>query len=231
MDENESYIVKRQDLAEIIRSQNEQAIEGLLKDPLAVIAAAVNEYLLHPSAFASAGIRIAHAALKGTLFQQFATEIADLRQKGKLADDFSKNKYGYDTWVDLLKIIDDEVPDEDRLEALKAMFYAANGMKEADGERIVAYQLFQIAKKLSSNELLILKALWQQKLEGSTTHDANNFYLKCQAILGHGETDLIILGYSRLPELRLAESYRLTALGSTFCANIDKYRIDTGNKV
>ena len=38
------------------------------------------------------------------------------------------------------------------------MFYAVNKITATDGEKIAAYQLFQIAKKLTSGQLLYLKA-------------------------------------------------------------------------
>src|SRR5262249_8674650 len=136
----------------------------------------------------------------------------DLRTKGKLPVDFAEKKHGYNTWVDLLKLIDDECPDEDRLEALKAMFYAANKVNATDGERIVAYELFQIAKTLSANELLILRVLWELEKEGHGAIAAGQFYKEAQQRLGHTQTDLVILGFKNLPEKRLAESYALTTL-------------------
>src|SRR5689334_15409740 len=134
MSEDESHIVKQRDLAEIIRAENSTALEEFLDDPLAVIAGAITETLAHgPKAFIGPVVRVAHAALKAKLFQQFSEEIKDLREKGKLKDNFAEQKYGYNTWVELLGIIDDDVPDEDRLEALKAMFYAANKISAKDG--------------------------------------------------------------------------------------------------
>jgi hypothetical protein len=42
-------------------------------------------------------------------------------------------------------VIDNETPDEDRLEALKAMFYSVNKINATEGERVAKAQLFQIA--------------------------------------------------------------------------------------
>ena len=229
MSDEETYIVKQRDLGDIIRMQNEGAIDEFMKDPLAVVCAAVNELLLHPSTFASTGIRVAHAALKGKMFQRLANEVKYWREKGKLPADFAEKKHGYNTWIDLLKIIDDECPDEDRLEALKAMFYAANAVSMVDGDRIVAYELFQIAKTLSSNELLVLNVLWEMTQKGWTTHQANvNVFCEhATKILGHQQTELIMLGYAQLPIKKLAENYSLTALGRKFCENIQTYRMES----
>ena len=43
--------------------------------------------------------------------------------------------------------------------SLKAMFYAVNKVGIEDGQRIAAYQLWQIAKVLTSGELLLLKTI------------------------------------------------------------------------
>ena len=41
------------------------------------------------------------------------------------------------------------------------MFLAANKVNASDAEKILGYQLFQIARRLTSNELLVLKATFQ----------------------------------------------------------------------
>jgi HEAT repeat protein len=226
-----SFILKKRDLAKIIRNREETAIEELMKDPLAVMAAAVNDMLLHPTTFASTGIRIAHAALKGKMFQQFATEVIDLREKGKLPEDFSKNKNGYKTWIDLLKIIDDEAPDEDRLEALKAAFYAANKINSTDSESIIAYEVFQIAKELKSNEILVLRAYWiiwnDEQLRPQLA--IHNYQQQLQKQLGGIPCELIQAGVHKLNEKRLVSNQVLTALGNELCGSIHKYRIDIKN--
>lgn len=244
MSDKESFIIKRRDLAEIIQSQDKGAIEEFMKDPLSVIAGAVNEYLLHPSIFGSAAVRVAHAILKGKMFEQLASEVKYLRDKGKLPEDFADKKYGYQSWVDLLKIIDDEAPDEDRMEALKAMFYASNKVNVADGQRIVDYQLFQIAKKLSSNHLMVLKAAYElhqdgrqlSRLGGNTSY--RDWANVVAGLVGHNLADLIEHADPLLVEnqlfsprfdsggIRIAPK-RLTELGVKFCKNIEAYKIDT----
>ena len=82
-------------------------------------------------------------ALKAKLFEQLSREIKDLRDKGKIPDDFAEERNGFQSWVELMTIIDEESPDPERLAALKAMFYAVNKVNAEDSERILAYQLFQ----------------------------------------------------------------------------------------
>ena len=55
---------------------------------------------------------------------------------------------------------------------MKAMFLPANEINAADGASILAYQLFQIAKSLTSSQLLLLKSVFngcQDYLRGAQT--------------------------------------------------------------
>jgi len=156
MSESESYIVKKRDLAEIIRLEDASALEEFLAQPLMAIAEATTALL--PGSLLPAVGRIVQGALKGKIFEQVTGEVRQLREKGRIPDDFAAKKYGFKSWVELLAILDEEVPDEDRLDALKAMFYSVNKINVTDGERIANYQLFQIAKRLTSGQLLLLRA-------------------------------------------------------------------------
>ena len=242
MAENETYIVKKRDLAEIIHSADPGALEAFLDDPVAVIAQATLEMLSHgPIALAGPAVRIVQGALKGSMFRQLAKEIKDLREKGKIDEDFSRNKYSFQSWVELLTIIDEDRPDEDRLETLKAMFFAVNKVKANDGERILGYQLFQIAKKLTSNELLVLKAVYEIHKSGSagTLLSFREWANIVSGRLGHSLTSLIDHADSALVANRLlsdryssdrsgihGQNFRLTDLGLKFCENIEHYRIE-----
>ena len=114
-----------------------------------------------PKQLAVYGGKIAQAALKGHLFEEVAREVNRLREKGKIDENFGETKYGYQSWVQLLTIIDNECPDPDRLEALKAMFFSVNRVNAADWEKVLAYQLFQIAKEVTSSQLLLMKACYE----------------------------------------------------------------------
>jgi hypothetical protein len=97
------------------------------------------------------------------LYQQVGREIKWLRDEGKIPDDFAdeaKNRYGFMSWIELLTAINEQVPDADRLEALKAMFYGANKINAPDAEKVLSYRLLLIAKRLTSGELLLLRTLY-----------------------------------------------------------------------
>jgi hypothetical protein len=60
--------------------------------------------------------RIIQAIFKAQLFQQVSREIQDLREKGKIPNDFAEKPYGFDSWVELFRVIDEEVPNEEKLD-------------------------------------------------------------------------------------------------------------------
>lgn len=241
--EEKTYVVKRRDLAEIIHSADASALEVFLDEPTPVIAGAITELLSKgPVGLAGPAVRIVQGALKGVLFKQLAKEVHHFKEKGQFDESFGDRKYGFQTWVELLTVIDEDAPDEDRLEAMKAMFYSANKINATDGEQIVGYQLFQIAKRLSSNELLVLRAAHELFRKGPM-RPGSGFRHWATAVaqqLGHNVTSLIehadnalvdnqLLSERGLPDrsgIQLSDKWRLTDLGIRFCENIERYQID-----
>jgi hypothetical protein len=200
----------------------------------------------------SAG-RIVQAILKAKLYQQVSQEIKELRDKGKIPDDFSdeiKYKYGAQSWVDLLKTIDEEPPDVDLLEALMAMFYGVNKVNATDEQRVLGYRLFQTAKRLNSGELLLLRTLYdalrKQRYENGTI-PLTKWAEKIAKLQGHNLSALVLKDEHALLEEGLISDYldatvtranqtvwegnaRLSDLGIAFCKNIETYRVDTGRE-
>jgi hypothetical protein len=242
--DGESYIIKPKDPSAIIRLQDSAVIEQLLENPPAVLAELLAGWFSVGNGFmAAAGCRIAQAAFKGRVFQQFASEFKQLRDKGKIPDDFVGKKYGYKSWVELVTILDEELPDEDRLEALNAMFYSVNKIGVADSERIANYQLFQIAKRLTSGQLLLLKVAHERATEAgflpNATLGANNWLELLAQKLGHRITGLVEQDERVLMQngLLTGRSWsdgsgindgngRLTPLAFKFCENLKTYRTD-----
>ena len=164
-------------------------------------------------------------------------EVSAWRKAGRIPEDFSGRESGYQTWVELLVEIDSNPIDADRLKAMKAMFLAANRIDATDGQSILAYQLFEIAKKLSSGELLVLKAA--REVQGSGPDSAQNWLAKISNVLGHGLTALVALHERVLVDWDLLSprvdqgmavnliNGRLTHLGRAFCRNIEQYEIES----
>jgi hypothetical protein len=231
-----SFIIKPKDPASILRLQDPTVIEQLLENPPAVLAELLAGWFASGNGFmAAAGCRIVQAAFKGRIFQQFAKEFSDLKQNGKIAEDFNERPYGYKSWVELLTILDEETPDAERVEALKAMFYSVNKISTTDGERIANYQLFRITKKLTSSQLLLLRILYEEFK--SKRHLVQGWRWKDAAAkgLGHSVFDLISMDEQILVSEGLMthptpigseDSARLTGLGKKLCESIETYHMD-----
>lgn len=198
---------KKEDLELTLRTQNADALSEFLDKPAVHIAETITGALAEgmKGVAASAG-RLVQGALKLQLLTQFGREINYFRERGKIRNDFAKDKYGFQSWVELIAVIDSEAPDEDRLKAMKATFFAINQINQSDGEKIATYQLFRIAKRLTSGQILILKAAYELS-EGNifprgSMHTAD-WLRHIAEHLGHGIVSLIDHEDKALTDLHL----------------------------
>jgi hypothetical protein len=239
---DESFILqKREDLELTPRTQNADALSRFLDEPATRIAEIVTGALGEgmKGVAMSAG-RLVQGALKVQLLTQFAREINYFRERGKIEEDFAKDKYGFQGWVELIAVIDSETPDEDRVKAMKAAFFAINRINSRDGDRIASYQLFRIAKRLTSGQILILKAAYELSKTNAFPRGAMNADTWFQQIanhLGHGLVSLVehedksltdyYLLNRRSSEVRGSgvdgTNARLTDFGLRLCKMIEEY--------
>jgi hypothetical protein len=126
-----------------------------------------------------------------------------------------------------------------------AMFYGANKVNATDGEHMLSYRLFQIAKRLNSGELLLLKTLYDSRRSGdyeSQTMRLADWASKVAKTQSHGISSLVIKEEQTLVKEHLISGYedatvtpinqvvrveRLTDLGKAFYRNIEVYRVET----
>jgi hypothetical protein len=113
----------------------------------------------------------------------------------------------------------------------------------SDGERIAAYQLFQIAKKLTSGQLIYLRACYELYKPGDYRNSANvpehQWFELVSRHMGHTVLGLLNLDDAALAEFELLtrryrdsggvnnQNARLSDLGINFCKNIETYRLET----
>jgi hypothetical protein len=234
MADQNSLITRPRDYSNIIHLQDPTVLEDFLKEPLTFIAETITGVLaVGKIGTMVAGGRIVQALLKGQSFKQWGREFRALRDGGKIPSDFADGKYGFQTWVELMTIIDEDSPDTDRQEALKAIFYAVNKIGLEDKDRVVAYQLWQITKQLNSGDLLLLKTLNERGHLGGTIYD--QWLAALTGFSGLGFQELVELHVKRLLEFRLLEEdrgaatrrpARLSMVGHRLCMNIATFRID-----
>jgi len=246
MADNSTLLIPPRDYSDICKLQEPGALEQFFDEPLPFIVETVTGALADGlKGWPLVAGRIVQGLLKGSLFQQTAWELKRLREAGRIPADFADKPNGFATWVELMRIIDEESPDAVRLEALKAMFFAFNKVDADDGQRIAAYQLWHIAKALTSGELLLLKTAYDlsnrvlMNNSGGVGLYADWAGAMAKAI-GHGLPGLIDLHERRLVEFGLliprvpgseparvsADQARLSHLGIRFCENIEKYQLE-----
>jgi len=241
----ETTIVQRpRNYSDIAHLSDPDTFEQFLTEPLTFIAETVTGFLGEgKKGFMVSGGRLAQAVFKGRVYQQFAWEVKNAREKGRISEDFADKKYGFTTWVELMSILDEEVPDEDRLEALKALFFSVNAPTKTDQEKIVEYQSWQVAKHLQSGELYLMNAIYRNRDSLSKAANAPTWVSMIAEVTGLGTTGLIDLYERNLIEKHvLSPRYasgtiaaqgatilpgngRLTDLGMRICHSIETYRI------
>ena len=241
-----TQIVPKRDYTDIIKMQDPDLIEDFLQEPATIVMELVTGLMAQGKMGALVtGAKLAQGALKARLFKQLSEEIRRLRDAGKIQADFAERKYGSQTWTELLTIIDTECPDADKLVALKAMFFGVNRVNATDAERILAYQLWQITKKLSSGELLVLKAVHETLPGWGAGHTSYvQWSQTIAARLGNVPVALVDVYEKSLVNSMLlsrrqfqddsgiiAHNARFTDLGLLLCKNIETYRTDIATEL
>jgi len=238
--EGQSYVLVARDYADIAHLENPNVIERILSSSRSEKVAYVSALLTSGfSKFAVAGPKVALAAMSVEALTDFGKEVSDWIKEGRIPEDFSGRLAGYQTWVELLQEIDSNPVDAERLKAMKAMFLAANKVSLTDGESIVAYQLFQIAKRLSSGPLMLLRVCYQAFCSGNYQRSeplmAHLWLQKMAANMGHQlsalveQDERVLIDNGLLNKRSRQDSHvaddnaRLTDLGIRFCQNLEAY--------
>lgn len=238
-DENTSIVQFPRDYADVAKLQEETALEQFLEHPLTQsLEAITGAFAVGVRKTGLAAGRVAQAIVQGKMYDQLAEEWRTLREAGKIPDNLGETRHGLYTWAELIKIIDEECPDEDRLEALKAMFYAVNKINSSDAEQIQAYQLWQVTKRMNSAELILLKAIKSEE-NRAPTDNPTNWENHIARTSGLGILELVAMHEKSLAELRLIlprfdystgavrrNKAEITTLGRVLCNNIETYQID-----
>lgn len=244
-----SYVLVARDYADIVHLENPNVIERILSssrsEKVAYVSALMTSGL---SRLVVAGPKVAFAAMTTEALTDLGREVSEWIKDRKIPEDFSGRSSGYQTWVELLQEIDSNPVDAERLKAMKAMFLAANRVNATDGESILAYQLFRIAKDLTSGQLLLLKSSYE-RLGSPAIQGAERWLVLMASRLGHNIREIVEQDERVLMEYRLLSqrrpdnvgqsnfgaapkiedgiddsSGRLTTLGLKFCENIRNYQ-------
>ncbi len=230
----------------LIPLNNAEELERFLEQPTKAIAETLTGILgsgTH-SLILSVG-KVVQASLEGKMLKQLGKELADYKEKGRIKEDYFATSKNQATFYELLKFIDEEVPEEERFKAMKSIFLSAVSKNATEEDEALAYELMQICKQLSSGEVVLLKAAYDiannrlaPGVSSSTADSSASYWLKNLAKqIGHEDTSLIELHEEKLIKLKLiserrfsdqsgivsTQTNRLTPLGIKLCEFITKY--------
>jgi len=202
----------------ILNSQNE--LSQLLNEPEIKIAEFLTGALsVGKSEAILIGGKLVQGALKGNFMKQLGREIEKLIENGKIKEDYAKEKYGFQTFVEILSFIDEELPDIDKFNAVKSLFYSIIDKDIPDGEEIIRYQLFKICKRLTSSQLFLLITVYKIKDSFDKHVSATIWLKKISETIGNYPIALIEKDENFLKQERLISSRRFS----------DRSGVDTTN--
>lgn len=237
-----SKVVPRIYHGEVIRDDSAQMIESFLERPQQFIAEAITGGIISgTSGLLESTGRIVQGVIKGQFKQQFAKELSQLIKEGKIKKDFAEKLYGFQTFAELIEMIDSgELKEKEKFEALKKLFFVLNASEDRENET-VTYRLFKIAQKVTSSQLALLRACY--KLAPNNSEAVNvmsyvNWRSEVLRELKHDVPDFIDEDEAILTELKLLngrehadrsgvkqKNWRLTDSGYRLCKILESNSI------
>lgn len=235
-----------------LQLSDEKSLMAFLKEPTVRIAETLTGILISEQKDwkLSAG-KVVQAAIKGSLLTQLGREIEDYRMKGKIKEDYFATHKNRATLYELLKFLDEDIPDDELFTALKSIFFSGIQKSATTLDEALAYEFLQTAKKLSGTEILILKAnseLAQGEISDAVNPDVLGNAQSKRSVwkrviakqMGYGEMHAIVSKYeSNLSSLGLispqydnaqfsdefepTQKFRLSEMGYKFCEFMTNY--------
>ena len=233
---------------ELIKLDDVKSIAEFLRQPATKMAEFITGILVSDTKDwkLSAG-HLVQASIKWKLFKQLGKEIRGYIEKGEIKEDFLDKPQNQHSLSDLLKFIDETTPDEDRFNAMKALFIKSVANSSTEKEQILSYQFMKLCKDLESGDLLILKAAYDitndnlsqnlgQIPSGLQDTNAQSWLGIISKQIGHDIKSLVEVHEDKLVNLKLlgprthsdrsgievTSYYRLTELGYKICRYIYK---------
>ncbi|MES2623186.1 MAG: hypothetical protein V4576_02130 [Patescibacteria group bacterium] len=236
-----------------LKMDDEKSLMSFLKDPSIMFTEFATGLLVSDkkNLTLSAG-KIIQAAIKGNLITQIGIEIVKYRKEGRIKEDYFATNKSRATLYELLKFLDEEIPDEELFSALKSIFFSGISTSSTAYEESLSYEFLQTAKKLSGTEILILKANYEifknKNLQDKylredmmSSHAERSAWRKViTKQMGYGDLTSIVLKYEKNLELlglisprhdvdrfqsefQTPANFRLTETGVKFCEFITMY--------
>ena len=146
---------------EIVKQESMTAIQALrqlttldAKDGLAIAKTAVKD---GRSGLVARGLSLIQRWNEERFCEAFLDEIEEMRQAGKIREDFDHTDAGASSVREFFELVDGK-PDEARFRAFCALFMSANAPDANADEMIVDLELMSILQKLSGGEMHVMIA-------------------------------------------------------------------------
>lgn len=184
-------------------------------------------------------VRLFHAGAKNNFLKQLVVEAEELRQKGKISEDYLKTDEAHACFSDLLDAIDKTSPDPKRYEAIQTAFLKIMGHAQTGKGGVYAQQLLRVIYSLSSGEIAVLAALTKMGSGGRV--QANVWLSEVAAQSGISSSEIVEEIEQTLMQKRLihyradgpdtvhrpdiikwGQKNRLTTLGQAVCQNFSQ---------
>lgn len=236
-----------------LQLSDEESVMNFLHQPTPKIAEALTGILAadHKDLKLSAG-KIVQAVLKGSLLTQLGREIRKYQEAGQIKEDYFASLKARASLYELLKFLDEEIPDADLFSALKSIFLSGISKNATEHDECIAYEFLHTARKLTGTEVLILRAnheiclgnvssqLDRNALDHVRAGNRGAWRRAITQQMGYGDLGDVVIKYeANLETLGLisprndmerlsgsfgpSEHMRLTGIGLAFCNYITRY--------
>lgn len=180
--------------------------------------------------------------------EQLAETMLSLVNSGGYKNNASEDSKVMSTYVMLLKQIDENPDEIERLNAMKALFVASISKETPESDVVMLHELAQKARKLFSIDIIVLRTCYfgVYKNEDAKYHNITyaNEWRRIVTELNNGKGDFTILvteSEKNLISLGLIDEaqgiskenihpgrrFRLSDLGISFCVYLEKFSTDT----
>lgn len=140
-----------------------KGLAEFIQQPSVVIAETITGFLGSSlSDYKLATGKIIQGALKFRLLTQLGRVLKELREKGKIKEDYFATHKQQATFIEMLKFIDEEVPDEERFKAMKSIFLNTISKDASDEDELLGYELIKLCRQLNSGDILLLKYCYEE---------------------------------------------------------------------
>jgi len=152
--------------------------------------------------------RLVKGFLSNNLVEKAFEEIDRYIKSGRIEESALEDLIVQSTFLELLKFIDEEVPDEVRIRAMKSIFLSSVVNEASEEDQKLAYMLIKLTKNLDSTDILIIKSayeIWhnQKEIDPKSITNARSWHEQIAKKIGHNIPQLIANQESELVNLNI----------------------------